>query len=817
MAAGTYSVTATDANGCTTSQTVTITEPTLLTSTSSSTDVTCNGAADGTATIIVSGGTAPYTYLWSDGQTTATATGLAAGTYSVTATDANGCTTSQTVTITEPTLLSSTSSSTDVTCNGAADGTATIIVSGGTAPYTYLWSDGQTTATATGLAAGTYSVTATDANGCTTSQTVTISEPGAITNIMSSTDVTCNTFGDGTATITVSGGTAPYTYLWSDGQTTATATGLVPGTYTVTATDANGCTTSGTVTITEPLELHGIGTSTDVTCNGACDGTATVNATGGTMPFTYLWSNGATTASVNGLCAGSYSVTVTDANGCVATASVVINEPPALALTVTATDVLCMGSSTGTATATVTGGTPPYSYSWDNGQTTDIATSLAEGMHIVTVTDANGCTIVDTATVNGSVIDCCFLIVPGTIGLDQSNCGAFDPNIITSISPGVSGYGANVEYLWLERSASTGNVFVPTGVTTEFLDPPFTTETTEYIRCARNEGCITYPAETNIVTITVYDTPQATINSMDASCNGQSDGWATVNVTHGTAPFTYLWSNGQTTDSISGLSAGTYTVTVTDVNGCLVTAAVTITEPGVLMPFATGTDALCYNECNGIGNVEVTGGTAPYTYLWSNGDTTATADSLCAGIYYTVTVTDANNCTGVDSIMIGEPAEIQVQFNVDYILGTIEAIPSNGVAPYTYSWSNGDVTATATTGFVSGWYTVTVTDANGCSYTDSLEYIDGGGMINNVTVNVAPNPFINNTVMTLNSHIGTNIFVEVFDAHGNIVQYVYDGYLEPGVDLYLSVQGDRLEPGMYLCRVMAADGSSLTKMIVLID
>ena len=375
LAPGTYTVTIKDDNNCSSSAgPVSITEPAVLTASDGSPSmVSCNGGSDGSVTVTGSGGTVAgdYAYLWSNGQTTATATGLVAGSYTVTITDDNSCQASAgPVTITEPTLVVATMGlPTMVTCNGDADGSVTVTGSGGTVAgdYTYLWSNGQTTATATGLVAGSYTVTITDDNGCQASAgPVTITEPTLVVATMGSPSmVSCNGGSDGNVTVTGSGGTVAgdYTYLWNNGQTTATATGLSAGSYTVTITDDNGCQASaGPVTITEPTQVvASMGLPTMVTCNGDADGSVTVTGSGGTVAgdYTYSWSNGQTTASATGLSPGSYTVTVTDDNGCQASAGpVTITEPDVLAIGSMSMDsVSCNGLFDGTATAnSITGG-----------------------------------------------------------------------------------------------------------------------------------------------------------------------------------------------------------------------------------------------------------------------------------------------------------------------------------------------------------------------------------------------------------------------------------------------------------------------------
>ena len=361
LSAGTYICTVTDINGCTATRSFTITQPAAISVTASSqTNVSCNGGSNGSATVNVTGGTGSYTYSWSpSGGTSATATGLGAGTYTCTVTDANLCTATRSFTITQPTVLAaSAGSQTNVSCNGGSNGSATVSVTGGTTGYTYSWSpSGGTSATASGLSAGNYTVTVTDANSCTATRSFAITQPTVLAaSAGSRTNVSCNGGSNGTATVNVSGGTGTYTYSWSpSGGTSATATGLIAGNYTVTVTDANSCTTTQSFTITEPSALSvTAGSQTNVSCNRGSNGSATVSVTGGTSGYTYLWSpSGGTSATATALSAGTYTCTVTDANGCTATQTFTITEPVSIsAPTATSSLNYCQGATATPLTAT---------------------------------------------------------------------------------------------------------------------------------------------------------------------------------------------------------------------------------------------------------------------------------------------------------------------------------------------------------------------------------------------------------------------------------------------------------------------------------
>jgi gliding motility-associated-like protein len=371
LAAGTYTVTVTDANSLSDTAVVTISQPNALASTlTSSTNVACFGTSTGAIDLSVSGGVGPFTYSWSGpssfSATTQDLSGLAAGTYSVTVTDANGCTTPRTVTLAQPAAaLSATATSTSTTGFGLSNGSATAIPSGGTAPYTYSWSpSGGTAATATGLAAGTYTVTVTDANGCSTQQSVTVAQPApliASNNAAAQVNVLCFGASTGSASIAVSGGTSPYTYSWSpSGGSAATASSLAAGTYTVTVTDSNNLSDTAVVIISEPTSAVTAATAviSDATCLSSTDGSAYVLPSGGVAPYTILWSNGSANDSIANLAPGTYSGTITDANGCNFTGAAVV---------ISTTDADCdgilnvtEGSANPTPTDTDNDGTPDW-------------------------------------------------------------------------------------------------------------------------------------------------------------------------------------------------------------------------------------------------------------------------------------------------------------------------------------------------------------------------------------------------------------------------------------------------------------------------
>ncbi|MFD2826816.1 beta strand repeat-containing protein [Leeuwenhoekiella polynyae] len=823
LAAGTYTVTITDANGCTDTASATITEPVTLTASATvDANVSCNGGNDGTATASGSGGTASYTYLWdanAGNQTTATATGLAAGTYIVTITDANGCTDTASVTITEPvTLTASATVDANVSCNGGGNGNITIELTGGTSPFEYVINSTtysnfpDPTLAISGLQAGTYPINVTDANGCTATTSVTITEPVALTaSATVDANVSCNGGNDGTATASGTGGTASYTYLWdanAGNQTTATATGLAAGTYTVTITDANGCTDTASATITEPVTLTASATvDANVSCNAGNDGTATASGTGGTASYTYLWDVNAgnqTTATATGLAAGTYTVTITDANGCTDTASVTITEP--MTLTASATvdaNVSCNGGNDGTATASGSGGTASYTYLWAanaGNQTTATATGLPAGTYTVTITDANGCTDTASATITEPVT----LTASATVDANVSCNGGGNGNITIELTGGTSPF----EYV-INGTTYSG-----------FPDPTLAISGlqagTYPINVTDANGC----TATTSVTITepVALTASVTVDA-NVSCNGGNDGTATASGTGGTAVYTYLWNDtdAQTTATATGLPAGTYTVTITDANGCTDTASATITEPVTLTASATvDANVSCNAGENGQATVSAVGGTAPYTYLWDDTDaqTTATATGLPAGTY-TVTITDANGCTDTASVTITEPVALTASATVDANVscnggndGTATASGSGGTASYTYLWdaNAGNQTTATATGLAAGTYTVTITDANGCTDTASATITEPVTLTASATVdaNVSCNGGGNGNI-TIELTGGTSPFEYVINGT------TYSNFPDPTLAI------SALQAGTYPINVTDANGCTATTSVTITE
>src|SRR6185312_10891186 len=397
LSAGVYTITLTDNCGASVSAAVTITQPAVLNVPAYTlTNVSCNGGKNGSIIDSAKGGTAPYTYAWAPGgATTQKVASLSAGTYTVSVKDAHGCSATASTVVTQANVLVVNAFATaSVLCNGQNNGSAGQKATGGTSPYVYAWSPAAGTQdTATGLTAGIYTVVIADQHGCTASSTATITQP-IVLNVITSAPINETCFGDkkGQANALVSGGTLPYTYSWSPtAQTTANATGLSAGTYTVSVWDVNNCTVTSTITITQPVHLMvSAGTVLNNLCYNVNIGTIVTYTGAGVGPYKYTWtpnvSNGDT---ANSLGIGSYTVSVVDARGCTGTASSVVTQPAQLNIQLNA--VPDNGSCSGSAWLTVSGGISPYKYLWTNGNKTFMVDKQCTGNYCCTVTDANGC------------------------------------------------------------------------------------------------------------------------------------------------------------------------------------------------------------------------------------------------------------------------------------------------------------------------------------------------------------------------------------------------------------------------------------------
>ncbi len=712
LAAGTYTCNITDANGCTTSASIAVTEPaSALSLTPSSTNTGC-GIATGTATVTASGGTGADTYTWSPapggGQGTPTATGLASGAYTVTVNDANNCAQSTTYNIVSAGGPSaSIASQAPALCNASCDGSATVAASGGAGTYTYSWSPiGGTAATATALCANTsYTCFVTDNNNCVTSQVVTIAAPAVLSAAPSQTSVNCKGGSSGTASVAVSGGTIGYTYNWTGGvigggQTAVTATGLAAGTYTCNITDANGCTTSSTVSVTQPISsLSMVPASTQTGC-GTSTGTASVTASGGTGADTYNWTpapgGGQGTNSVTGLAAGSYTVTVQDANGCTLDSLISISSAGAPSVSIASNNAaLCNASCNGSATVNATGGTAPFAYSWSGGGgNAATASSLCAGTYVCTVTDASNC--VSTQSV--------IIAQPAVLSITSAQANALCNGGNTgSATATVAGGTSAYTYSW---TPSGGSAQTASGLAAG----TYTCNVTDA------NGCTT----SHIYTIT-QPTPLAIVSSQtNASCNGSSNGSGTATVSGGTAIYTYNWTpSGGSGATASGLSAGNYTCTVTDQNGCTLPQVFTVTQPAVLAVTAAPTAATC-GQADGSASATPSGGTSGYTWSWlPSGGNTANATTLTPGVY-TCNVIDAHGCTASVTTTILNTGNKPVPTistnggNTNFCAGTNVILSAGGGG--TYSWSTGSTSDSITVN-TAGVYVVYVTNACGTDST----------------------------------------------------------------------------------------------------
>lgn len=749
LSAGNYSVTIRDAGSCPVVRDVTVPGPPPFQVNFTNTPAVCNGDQNGTSFAVASGANGgPYTYLWSNGESTQLIDTLASGTYFLTVTDGTGCPFDTNTFIFQPgpLVINVTASTTsnyngrDISCFGANDGEVTLIVSGGTQPYTYDWSpnaNGQSDSIITNLGPGLYSVTLTDQNNCNTGAFITLTEPPAVTGYASTlNDITCFGGNDGAAFALGAGGTPPFTYTWSssaNNQISDTAINLAGGIHTVTIADANGCSVQDTITIIEPVVLGAnVFPITDyngfnIGCFGASDGRALAEPIGGTPPFTYLWSNNAnnqTTDIAYDIPVGSYSVTITDANGCTATGSTSLNEPPPLSAIAQVTsdyngfNVSCFGENDGEATVVPSGGVPGYTYEWNDSlvQTTATATGLyANTQYIVKVNDLNECSFFDTVTLTEPTELFAETIITSDYNGEHISCfGASDGSVSANATGGAPGY----TFLWSNAQVGTDAVSLSAGI--------YTVSAIDLNNCTATATVELFEPEQLIVDAIVT----SDYNGRDISCFSFNDGSASANATGGVAGYVYQWdatANNQSTQNATNLTAGTYSVTATDINGCTATTTVTLNEPDLLVVNIASTDVLCFGANDGTATAQVTGGTEDYNYSWSNNTTlnSSVISNLPPG-NYTINILDVNSCNATASFSITEPPLLETDTSTlpatcyETSDGFASISATGGFGQYTYTWSDYGITSNSFNGFLRGTYYVTVTDENGCTSEETV-------------------------------------------------------------------------------------------------
>ena len=707
---GDYTVVITDANGCVVYECVTVEEPEELVADVEVIQPVCHDDV-GQAEITVSGGTAPYQIHW-DGLDP---DNLPAGDYNIMVTDANDCAIWVEFTINEaPDEILVTVETTDASCYEAEDGTATLTIEGGVPPYDVDWAGADPDA----LGAGTYQVSITDALGCEVWVEVEIFEPELLTVEAIITPIDCYG-GLAQVELVIEGGIPPYNIDWN-GITDPDA--VEPGTYTIVVTDDNNCTAETTIEIIEPDPLSIDGEVQDVLCYGEENGQITITVTGGTEPYSYNWNNGEfTTQNLENIGPGTYTLEVTDANGCTVEETFEVNEPEPLTATFDVTHVTCFAGSDGAIVLSVDGGTGDYSFLWSNGETTQDLYDIPAGNYSVTITDENDCELVleDIEVMEPEGLDI-------TIEVTHVTCFGESNGAITLI---IDGDTDNLDFLWSNGETTQNLEDIPAGI---------------YSVTITDENDCELVLED--IEVTEPDAIAATYEVSDVSCYGAEDGAIALTVEGGTGEYSFLWSNGETTQDLADIPAGIYSITITDENDCeLVLEDIEVVEPDAITASYEVTDVSCHGASDGAIALTVDGGAGNFSFLWSNGETTQDLMDIPAGIY-SVTITDENDCELVlDDIEVVEPDAIEITAVITHVenygeeTGAIETTVTGGTPPYTYLWSNGETTPDIFD-LPAGEYTLTVTDDNGCTAEETFEVTQPDQMLDLGLELVVDNP-----------------------------------------------------------------------------
>lgn len=718
LSAGNYGVTVSDVNGCTTEAIVVVAEPEAIDLTTGFIPPKCYTSGNGKAFVHAEGGAGSYSYKWNDigNQATDTAYNVKAGNYRVIVTDANACRDTAFVQVIPPDSLSTLTLVEPTSCFDSEDGAISFSSSGGTEPYSFNWFDGvQTDSFRTDLAAGVYTITLTDANNCKKVISPIVSAPLPLEVEVMTQPVACFQGDEGSAEAVVSGGTGNWSYTWSGlSDTVNQISGLSAGIYQLTVSDENDCTIIDTFSIANAEAIQLSVSVMDANCHGENTGSAEAMPIGGAGNWAFNWSNGSNQQEASNLSAGTYFLTVTDGNNCKIKDTIQVGQPPALLNGLSLTNISCNGEEDGTANSMPVGGIPPYNISWSNNQTGPNANDLEPGSHQVTIVDGNGCEFIDTFQ----------LTEPQVLTLSEVLVTSVSCNAGADGKIQVMANGGTAPYFYAWSAPGIGNSTIASNLSAA----SYSVTVTDANDC---EAMLT-------IEITEPDALEGTFNVNDAACFGVASGDIDISVSGGTIPYTFNWSNNENTEDLSDILAGNYSLTITDSKACTTILNMTVDQPDNVTVNYQIDQVDCFGNAAGAINTQVTGGTQPYTYNWSGPDNYQSADpniaDLFAGIYQLVIV-DANGCNYVQQ-------EVEVQQPDDAVTtsipipdkicegaadGNAVVVVEGGTGPYSYLWSNGQLTPDAS-GLNEGTYTVTVTDSQDCAWEDMVEIVSYGVM-----------------------------------------------------------------------------------------
>ncbi|MBU3675819.1 MAG: hypothetical protein FGM54_01360, partial [Chitinophagaceae bacterium] len=758
LSPNTYTITVKDANNCTKTSIQNIVTPNSpIINSAPQVNVSCNGGNNGSVQINATGGTGTLTYVRQPGNvsnTNGTFSGLSAMPYTITVTDASGCTASTIINITQPNVLNASLSASPVICNGQSNGSILTTATGGTPNYTYqLTPLGTTNGTGNfiNLSAGNYTVTVTDSKGCTKTSSIAVTQPTPLTWASTSfQNLSCFNNATGSITVALSGGVGTYQYTRQPGNsinTTGVYNGLASGTYTITGRDANNCSISTVMTINQPNDLVFTTNVLPPTCSPGSDATLSINANGGVPAYSYQLNGNpyGSNATFTNLSAGTYTLNVKDSNNCIKTSVVNIVTPNAPIInSVNPTHVSCFGGSNGAILVNASGGTGTLSYLLQPGpitNTTGTFNGLVANTYTIKVTDASGC-------YNTSVVQ---ITQPPILN------AVLTPNAVTcfgqnngSISTNASGGTSPYTYQLLPSGPSNS-----TGQFNGLIIGTYTVLVTDFKGCTKTATAII-----NQPTVLTW----ASTNAQAVLCTNGNSGSISVSLSGGIAPYTYTGQPGNLSSGngqFNNLTAGTYTITGTDANGCTKSSIMTITQPTTLsVSMSSMILPTCSPGGDGILSVSGSGGIAPYMYAISPAFTftsNATFNNLNAGTY-TIQVKDANQCTASIVQTLNVPNGPQIQ-NIAVVnnnctpvnIGSITITANGGTGSLQYSIQTNPtvfVSNNVFTNLANATYVITVKDSAGCTATGSATIITPNGpIINSVnTVNATCNPGCNGTI-----------------------------------------------------------------------